>query len=301
MKSYQRSFPVCLLALFASAAFGQAPDTGDALDFAVLGATVTCTTSVIAGDVGISPATAFTNTGCTIAGGMPAGTNEAAVDARADFLSAYGELAKKPCDVTIADAAFTNNAPALGPLPPGVYCFPAGVTFTDTTLTLDGSTNPNGIWIFKVGAALTGTNFSVVMAGGGQACNVYWVPGAGATFTTSAMKGNILAGGPTGSISLTGGALDGRALAKVAVTMTDSVVGCGGLAAALDALSCKADERLVCKPKKHRHDGDRDDDDDHKGHKHGRDNPFDKYHGRDNPFDKHDGKWGSNDGRDGRR
>lgn len=64
--------------------------------------------------------------------------------------------------------------PVLGPLPPGVYCFAAAVTFTDTTLTLDGATNPNGIWIFKVEGALTGSGFQVVMANGAQACNVFW-------------------------------------------------------------------------------------------------------------------------------
>ena len=48
MKSCQKYFSVCLLALFASAAFGQAPDMGDALDFAVLGGTnVTCTAGVV--------------------------------------------------------------------------------------------------------------------------------------------------------------------------------------------------------------------------------------------------------------
>jgi hypothetical protein len=134
-------------------------------------------------------------------------------------------------------------------LTPGTYCTDAALTATGVTLTLDAQNNPDAVWIFQIGAALTGTNFSVVMAGGGKACNVFWVPSAAATMTTSTLKGNILAGGATGSITLTGGTLDGRALAKVAVTMTDSVVGCGGLAAALDALSCAPNERLVCIPK----------------------------------------------------
>jgi hypothetical protein len=104
------------------------------------------------------------------------------------------------------------------------------------------------------------------MINGGQACNVYWVPSAAATMTTSTLKGNIVAGGDTGSITLTGGTLDGRALAKVAVTMTDSVVGCGGLAAALDALSCKKHHKH-----KHKKGHDRDDDDDDGGHHHDND------------------------------
>jgi len=78
----------------------------------------------------------------------------AAMNARADFLKAYAALEDDlltPCTQTISTAAFTGNVPVLGPLPPGVYCFAAAATFTDTTLTLDGSTNPSGIWIFKVG------------------------------------------------------------------------------------------------------------------------------------------------------
>jgi hypothetical protein len=204
---------------------------GAASQFSVLGGTnVTCTAgSVVTGDIGVYSGS-FTNTGCTMAGGSPPATNAAAVLAQADLLNAYSSLQSIPCTQTISTAAFTGNVPALGPLAPGVYCFPAAVTFTDTTLTLEGPSN--GIWIFKVGAALTGTNFSVVMTDGGQPCNVFWSVGAGATMTTSASKGNILAGSTTdGSITLTGGSIAGRALARVAVTITGaSVIGCNVLA-----------------------------------------------------------------------
>jgi hypothetical protein len=151
-----------------------------------------------------------------------------------------------PCTQTISTAAFTGNVPALGPLAPGVYCFPAAVTFTDTTLTLDGSTNPKGIWVFKVGAALTGSGFQVVMANGGQACNVFWAVGAATTLSISTLpslfQGNLLAGGPAGSITITGGGLVGRAFADVAVTMTDTNIH--GTCALVDQAkaSCSADD-----------------------------------------------------------
>ena len=106
-----------------------------------------------------------------------------------------------------------------------------------------------------IGAALTGTGFSVVMANGGQPCNVFWAPNADVTMTTSAFSGNILAG--AGSITLTGGALAGRALANVAVTMTGAnVIGCAALPGSPPA-SCKGKD----------HDGDHDGDDDDKDHK----------------------------------
>src|SRR4249920_3219556 len=67
---------VALLAAFLSAApfhaalAQTAPSLGAAERFSVLGGSaVTCTTSVVIGDVGVSPGSAFTNTGpCTIAG-----------------------------------------------------------------------------------------------------------------------------------------------------------------------------------------------------------------------------------------
>jgi Ice-binding-like len=214
---------------------GTAPGSA-ASGFSVLGATVTCTTSVIAGDVGIAPATAFTNTGCTIAGGMPPATNAAAVGARVNFLSAYDAARSTPCTTVLPS---TITGPMT--LSPGVYCTDAALTGTGV-LTLDGLGDANAVWIFNIGTlatgALTGTNFTVVMAGGGQPCNVTWAPSAAVTMTTSVMQGNLLAGNAIdGSITLTGGSLAGSAMANVAVTMTDtSVIGCGVLS---DAKSCK--------------------------------------------------------------
>jgi Ice-binding-like len=277
MNAYQKYFSACLLALLGQAALAQssAPPLSSGLQsFAVLsGGAVTCTTSLATGNVGAGGA--FTNTGCTFAGGTPPATNAAAASALADFASAYAALQGKPCTQGALGTAAT--IPASMTLTPGTYCTGAALTATGVTLTLDAQNDPNAVWIFQIGAALTGTNFSVVMANGGQACNVFWVPGAGVTMTTSTLKGNIVAGGATGSITLTGGNLDGRALAKVAVTMTDSVVGCGGLAAALGSLSCK---------KKHKHHGDRDDDDEDDDDDHDHDGK-DRGHKK-NPFGKKD-------------
>jgi hypothetical protein len=284
MKSCQKYFSTCLVAtaaLFSAASFQAAlaqtgaPPLSDRLqNFAVLGATVTCTDSLVIGDAGISPATAFTNTRCTFTGRTPTATNTAAVGAKADFLSAYATIRTGDCTQLVASDIpgqpnNTGNTPGRNistladvTLAPGTYCVDdvakAGL------LTLSGPAD--GIWIFKViqsaSGALTGTGFTVTMTGGGQACNVFWAPATAATMTTSAFKGNILAGNASvGSITLTNSPVDGRALANVAVTMTDSVIGCGGLGALSDSLSCKPGERLVCKPT-HRHHGGKDDDDD---------------------------------------
>ena len=270
MKYQNKYVFVCLLAIatflsvasFQPALAQSAPSLGAASGFSVLGGqAVTCTNSVITGDVGVSPTPAFANAGCTIAGNTPPATDVAAALARAAFLNTYTALGLMPCGQTFSTAAFTGNVPALGPLAPGVYCFPAAVTFTDTTLTLDGSTNPNGIWIFKVGAALTGSGFHVVMANGAQACNVFWSVGAAVTLSTSTLlplfQGNLLAGNAAGgSVTITGGSLIGRVLANVAITMTGTNIHGSCALLAQGTASCTADNDVD------HHDKDKDQDND---------------------------------------
>jgi hypothetical protein len=227
----QKVLTPCLLA--TSALLGIASPAwangtlGAASEFAVLGGTnVTCTGGSVVGNVGVSPGSAvsYTNTGCTVAGGTPPATDQSAAQARADFLAEYARFQASsksaPCTSVTGSLAAQNLAP-------GAYCVDA-VAKTGL-LTLTGPSN--GVWTFFIDGALTGTNFSVEMAGGGQPCNVYWVPRLAATLTTSAIKGNILAGDDTlGSITLTGGTLAGQAFANVAVTMTGaSVIGCRAL------------------------------------------------------------------------
>jgi len=250
---------------------------GAASAFAVLGGTnVTCTAgSVITEDVGVSPGSAvpFTNTGCTFAGGTPPATNAAAAPARTDFLAAYLSIQSSTSCIQTP-----GNLAGLV-LPPGTYCVDASAKAG--TLTLNGPAN--GVWIFIVNGALTGTNFMVAMAGGGLPCNVFWAASGAATMTDSAFKGNILAGDTiNGSVTLTRGTLAGRALANVAVTMTGtSVIGCGALSGPPD-----------CMDKDHDRDHkDKDHDKCKKGGGHGEDCD------RDHSDDKHDGKGDDRDGK----
>jgi len=101
---------------------------------------------------------------------MPPATNTAAAPARTAFLSAYGTLQLRSSSCIAKPGNLAGEI-----LLPGVYCLDA--VAKAGTLTLSGPSNAE--WIFLVDGALTGTNFSVVMAGGGQACNVYWVPSGG--------------------------------------------------------------------------------------------------------------------------
>jgi hypothetical protein len=218
MSSCQKYFSVCLLALLTQAAFAK-----DASGPAILSATpghggaVTCTDSTIVGNVDSTGLRAsVVQTSCTISGSVSAPVSTGVLT---DFNSAYDALALTQCDQVLTGTL------AGVTLTPGVYCFDAAATLTGL-LTLNGPSN--GIWLFKVGTsgtgALTGTNFSMVMANGGTACNVTWWVSQAATMTTSDFLGTIYAGA---AITDTGGTFSGNALAKAAVTLTGaSLTGC---------------------------------------------------------------------------
>jgi hypothetical protein len=219
------------------------PSLGSAGSFAVLaGTAVTCTGTTITGNVGVSPGTSITQTSCPITGTIDPGDTTAAA-AQSAFLVAYDQFAALPCDQVLT----TLDAQTLLP---GVYCFDAAATSTGGVLTLNGPST--GLWIFKVGTlgtgALTGTNFSVVTAGGAPVpcAGVYWWVAEGVTMTDSPFAGTILAGA---AITLTRATFNGNALAKAAVTVTgDAVTGCatGGVVV---PPTCKAKDGTVCECK----------------------------------------------------
>lgn len=239
MNHLQKHFSASLIALAAllaapvAAWAATAPSLGMASSFAVLsaapnsGGAVTCTDSIVNGNVGSSGAMAsVVQTNCTINGAIIAPVSAQVLN---DFNNAYDQYAAIPCTGTL-DTAYTGATLTLAP---GVYCNDAAVTFTDSTLTLDAQGDANATWIFKIGTlgtgALTGTNFTVNMANNGDPCNVNWWVAQASTMTTSGFQGNILAGA---AITLTGLAgtttpFNGDILAKAAVTMTDvTVTGC---------------------------------------------------------------------------
>jgi len=237
MNHLQKHLSASLIALAALLAAPMAawaattPGLGTASSFAVLsaapnaGGAVTCTTSTVNGDVGSSGAMAsVVNTGCTINGAIIAPVSAGVL---LDFNNAYDQYANIPCTDNLLPA-YTGAALTLAP---GVYCTDAAVTFTNTTLTLAGG--PNDVWIFKIGTlgtgALTGTNFTVKMANGGDPCNVSWWVAEAATMTTSGFQGDILTGAAITVTGVAGAAtpFNGDILAKAAVTMTDvTVTGC---------------------------------------------------------------------------
>ena len=192
-----------------------------ASNFVVLAnAAVTCTDGKITGDVGTfqaPPTGSVTKTRCPITGTVHVG-DAAAISAYNAFVAEYNALAPAPgyCNTT---NTLTGTLAGVT-LSPGTYCISAEEK--TGVLTLTG----NGTWTFLVVGALTGTNFSVVMADGTQACNVTWWVDAAATMTDSHFIGTILAGE---GITLTRGTFDGNAWSQADVTITGTdVTGCEG-------------------------------------------------------------------------
>jgi hypothetical protein len=191
----------------------------DLTSFAVLGGpAVTLTGSTVNGNVGSLGA--FTNTSSTINGDVHEG-DQVAIDAYTAFVGEYAALAALP------DGVELTGTLAGVTLTPGNYYFDAAAALTGT-LTLDAGGDPNAVWIFKIGTsgtgALTGTDFNVVFKDNvGAPCNVYWWVAEAATLTTSNFQGTIFAGA---AITVSYGAFNGNALAKAAVTLTGTIVGC---------------------------------------------------------------------------
>ena len=190
--------------------------------YAVLaGSTVTNTgSSIVTGDLGVSPGTAVTGfpPGLVLGGTTNAG-NAAAAQAQIDNTAAYNYLAGEEVTETLTGEDLGGLT-----LVPGVYFFKTSAQLTGT-LTLNAQGNTSAVWVFQIGSTLTtASNSSVVIENGGQNCNVFWQIGSSATLGTgTSFIGNILA---DQSITLnTDALLAGSALAQVgAVTLESNTV-----------------------------------------------------------------------------
>lgn len=223
-----------LLLWTAPATAQNATSLGTAQSFVVLGgSTVTNTgSSVLTGDLGVSPGAAIT--------GFPPGTVSGATHtANATSLAAQNAVTTAYND--LAGRAPTQNLTGqdLGgmTLTPGVYKFDSSAQLTGT-LTLNGQGLDNPVFIFQIGSTLTTASGSVVaMINGGSQCDVFWQVGSSATLgTNSTFKGNILA--LTSITATTGAQITGRLLARNgAVTLDTNNVArvlCAGATAPAD-------------------------------------------------------------------
>ena len=178
-----------------------------------------------AASYGALATTVLSNTGSTVlignigsgssVTGFPPGTfsgvsnvaNSAYTQAHADATAAAAALSAL---TPTTDISSTDLGGAV--LVPGNYHATAAGTWSAGNLTLNAGGNPNAQFVLVFGTALTmPANASVILAGGAQASNVYFVTGTTFTFgANDTVNGTILAG--TSITFAASSVLNGRAL-----------------------------------------------------------------------------------------
>jgi hypothetical protein len=135
--------------------------------------------------------------------------------AHADLVAAYTEVAARTGGSAIAGDLATL---ILGP---GLHTAAAAVSNTGT-LTLDAGGDPNAVFVFKIGGALTmAAGATVALANGARASRVFWqVNGAGAVGANARFAGTLMT---LDAIAMGAGTeVNGRALARNGAVSLDS-------------------------------------------------------------------------------
>src|ERR1700709_1028455 len=188
------------IALVATLAFAAVPvaaqasavNLATASPFVVLGgSTVTNEgTSVLNGDLGLSPGTSLTGFNEAVVNGVTHENDAVAAQAESDLTTAYDVAAGQPIppgnDMTGIDLGSKK-------LTAGAYGFSTSAQLTGQ-LTLDAQGDPDAQFVFVIGSTLTTASASsVVLVNGASPCNVYWKVGSSATLgSTTAFEGNLM-------------------------------------------------------------------------------------------------------------
>jgi len=212
---------------------------GTAGNFAILAksAISTIPSSVVTGNIGVSPAAASYMTGFSlIADASNVFSTSTQIVGNA-YASDYAVPSPTNMTTAISDmeAAYVDAAGRPGPdytelytgdlsgktLVPGLYKWSTGVMINND-VTLNGG--PNDVWVFQISGDLTLANgMRVLLAGGALPKNIFWQTfGVASLGTTSHMEGIVLC--QTAITLGTGASVNGRLLAQTAVSLDQSTV-----------------------------------------------------------------------------
>jgi Ice-binding-like len=204
--------------LFASSAFGATATVGlgTAASFSVLGGSTVTNTgpTTMFGDLGLSPGSSVTGAPHVL--GQTHVDDAVAIGAKNSLTTAYNDAAGRPTN----GSAGTDLAGQT--FSPGVRTASSSLLLSSGSVTLDAQGDPNAVFIFQIGSTLiTGSNTSVSLVGGAQACNVFWQVGSSATLGT----GTRFAGTVMASASITANTaatIHGRLLASTGAVTLDT-------------------------------------------------------------------------------
>lgn len=223
MKIFKRIVALVLAVLIAFSISGMAlaataVNLGTAASYAVLGGSTVTNTgpTTVSGNLGLSPGTSVTGFPPGTVNGVQHVTDAAAAQAQADLVTAYNAASGQTTAVTMVSGDLGGQT-----LTPGIYKSTSALGLTGT-VTLDGQGNPDAVFLFQVGSALTTASASrVLLINNAQACNIFWQVGSSATLgTNSNFAGTILA---LASVTVnTGASVSGRVLARNGAVTLDT-------------------------------------------------------------------------------
>jgi hypothetical protein len=204
--------------LFASSALG-APATvglGTAASFSVLGGSTVTNTgpTTMFGDLGLSPGSSVTGAPHVL--GATHVDDAVAIGAKNSLTTAYNDAASRPTN----GSAGTDLAGQT--FSPGVRTASSSLLLSSGSVTLDAQGDPNAVFIFQIGSTLiTGSNTSVSLINGAQACNVFWQVGSSATLGTGTrFVGTVMASATI--TANTAATIHGRLLASTGAVNLDT-------------------------------------------------------------------------------
>jgi hypothetical protein len=204
-----------LLAAGASAA----PATvglGTAKSFSVLGGSTVTNTgpTTMFGDLGLAPGSSVT--GAPVVLGQTHVNDAVAIEAKNALTTAYNDAAGRPTEGSAGTDLTGQTFTA------GVRTASSSLLLSSGSVILDAQGNPNAVFIFQIASTLvTGSNTTVQLVNGAQACNVFWQVGSSATLGTGTrFVGTIMA---AESITAnTAATIHGRLLAQTAAVTMDT-------------------------------------------------------------------------------
>ncbi|MEO8840381.1 MAG: ice-binding family protein [Kofleriaceae bacterium] len=217
---------------------GNPVNLGTAGDFVLLGMTgiTNVPTSVIVGNIGVSPitSTALTGlpmtpdasnqfsltpqvTGKVYAADFAAPTPDKLTVAIEDMHTAFTAAAGRAPDVTELGAGTIGSVTLV----PGVYKWSSALQIP-TSITLSGTATD--VWIFQVAQDLIlSSGTAIVLAGNASSDNIFWqVSGEVIVNTGAHLEGNVLS--QTATTLDTGASLHGRLLAQTLVTVRGAMI-----------------------------------------------------------------------------